>query len=272
MNILLNSNLHIQKAAINTKIENETLSESYVLYNRTLSLSEDYSRIGIVVFNDFTLTDAINNVILSAYLTNKYNSEVILFVSKKSKFFHVYSLFTNIFTKIVKCLWFVELQSEIKISGCTKIIYNKILYYIGDLNIHLRHGISLDVETLLFDYANVYTSDSYYTLSTNGMDITIEKIKKLQKFNPNCKFVFLEDTLKKLNDNLIQICHSNAYINVGNNLLLDNLAPFLGVKLIQIDTNFYRNNLFRFSASIIRGRLKAATIRQERRKKYDNRA
>jgi len=250
--MILNQELEILKyIAHKTKISYETMSESYALFRRDLLFSANYNKIVIPIFNDKSIKDVINNINLCFYLKSKYNTQILLVLDSRSKLNSLYNLFNHIIDEILTCRRYFNLHEMCNQENVTKLIYNDSLHLFNDADYYTEtKPLFADIEYIINNSTNEYPSytniisikhHKYFakyatTLLSNIKNIELDKIGYLEKNT---------DLLQ----NLFAIIHSNRFINMANDDIVDYLVPFLGTKIVAIDTGLYKNKLFKFSVA-----------------------
>jgi hypothetical protein len=243
---ILNMVGHRTKAAL------ETMSETICLHQRGFLFSQDFSRIMVPIFNDFSIKDIIENINLLSYLYSKYNSEIYLVIDKRNKIKlnYVYYLFDHLVVKIIEIKRYVALLDLLKSLNITKIVYNKSSQSYDDFNYYLDLSLSAPIEMNLnkiIDGVNItYTGNSTISYQPNNSTLNVN-VSKL--FNGEVQFIKLSATNDILT-NLRIVLSTDAYLFNGKMDVLDYLIPFSGMKIISNNTNFYSQPIFVHSSSI----------------------
>jgi hypothetical protein len=249
----LNSDqLVLKTIAQRTKLVPETISESFSLYRRDLLFSVDYRTIVITIFNDVTIKDAINNVNFLFYVKEKYGSKVILILDKRSKFKEIYYVFGNLVDKIYECKRYIELHNICLKEKASKLMYNKALAAYEDIDYYTND------KYILADYTTINSAKKQEYPNTSS----ILSIRSTKDFNNDIKAVVNKIKDIKLSEmshldknepflrNLNILINTNYYINIGNSDIMDYIAPFLGIKILALNTGLYKDPIFKCSASV----------------------
>lgn len=251
-NSLLDTNYLVLKTiAQRTKVTYETISESFPLYRRDLLFSNNYSNIIIPIFNDSSIKDVIENINLISYLREKYKSRIILVLDKRSSFNNIYYLFGHLIDKIISCKRYIELHNICIQENATKLIYNKSNHLFEDFDYYMNDNyILLDYEFIIKNSKQEYPNA--------GNIISIRNTKNfcsdIRNVLNNVKDIQLTDISqldKKSNliQNLNILINAANYINISSSNTIDYIVPFLGINIIAINTGFYLEPMFKYSAS-----------------------
>lgn len=237
-----------------TKIRQESLSETLGLHRRDLLFSEDYSKILFTIYNDVTIKDVLANINYLFLLRNNFRSKIIVcYGHGNSDFEFIYKLFSNLYNKIFLVKRYLKLQELIEREEITKFIYNKS-YYLFKENATkpLIGSVHVDYDSMIRMRGIVISSSTKANCISAKDDILAAKYIKQLNLNDSV-VINNNDSVK---DNLGIVLGSTNYINIHNNSVMDHLVPFLGQKILAYQTSMYDNELFVNSSSILNSRVK----------------
>lgn len=240
----LNSEL-LNRIASNTKVKTESLSETIALNRRDLLYSINFSKIAIPIYNNESMHDVIENILLCSYLKQKYNSKILICIDfNKNKYKQIYQLFSNYFDKLVNSKKYFDIHDEFEDFKATKLIYNKSLDLIEDFDYWLDKPVSIDIDGLISDpNIEVYDSKYDYFISSNNNHQYIEEIL------PSLGHCILPETKISLIDKINLIINSEKYLNIANNSEVDFIVPFMNCNIFTYKTSFYTQGIFKHSVS-----------------------
>lgn len=245
-------------AAEHTKVELETLSETFALYRRDLLFSEDSSRILLPIYThdepkSYRLFDYIR---ICAYIKEKFNSKIFLVIPTKVTIANcVYSLFSNYITKVIKCDRFIELNNIADNLGITKLMYKHSISpfhvinkknFVEPISIDFNHIINN--KSIMIDVNN--SKDFCFSLGENEkLPLCIEDVYIVGK--PN----IYKDIEREFYTNVGKILSSKYYVNIRNKSIYDYIAPFFGTHIKVHGTPMYNYAIFKNSLSARKNRI-----------------
>lgn len=254
MNLDLNQNT-LNLIAKNSKIKTETLSETFLLYKRSLLFSDNYDSILIPIFNDTSIVSVIENIILLSYLKEKYNTKIIIVLDKRSKYKNIYNYFENIFDLIFECKRLVELENITISNNCTKLIYNRS-YDLDEIKNDIEKTFKNPIK-IKNDYEYIYFDKVNYLISSKDYNKTLFILKKLKE-NVIAKVV---NQAEELEYQICDLINSDKFINISSNSIIDYLAPFTKTYIMYMNTSLYDLDIFKYSYAIINRNLKEIKIK-----------
>lgn len=236
----------IQKIALKTKIQYETLSECFGLHQRDLLFSDDYSKIIIPIYNNISISGVIEDITFLHYLKHKYiNSNIYIVTKNNDQFNRIFDLFSHLFAEHLKCKRYLELLQISKDIKATKFIYNKSLDLLNDLDTNCINGINLNNNTIIEKYLfnNEFPETYKYCLSTKNKNLMfLKRIQFIGDLTPDkLNEIFIINTNNDLYKNLYVISQCKIYVNVQNNSVFDYLVPYMNKTILFHNTEIYDN-------------------------------
>lgn len=257
----------IQKIAVQTKIQNETLSECFGLHKRELLFSEDYSNIIIPIYNNTTISGVLDDLTLIYYLNSKYNSSNIYLVVRNSNnpLSEIFSLFSHLYTELFSCKKYLDLVQISNNVNATKFVYNKSLEFFKDIDNYCVSGLQLNHKHILQKslYCDSYPDTYKYCISSQNKNIEyLESIPYTANILHNDLYeIFVVGPKKGLYLNLYNMLQCETYVNIQSDSLYDYLAPYTGTNLVHYNTGLYNNlPILKHSISFKRKKIKRLKV------------